>query len=79
MPRTAGRLRPNPLVSSLSTRMGTGSSKLTVTLSGAGSARSSSPAGMAVSSFQVPLQSSWYPAWPARPASMASSRTMAGW
>jgi hypothetical protein len=60
MPRTAARLRPNPAVSSLWTRMGAGSSKLTVTLSGAGSARSSSPGGMPVSSSQVPLQSSWY-------------------
>jgi hypothetical protein len=58
--------------------MGTESSKLTVTLSGAGSARSSSPGDMAVSSFQVPLQSSWYPARTANAASIASSRTMTG-
>ena len=42
MPLTADRLRPNPAASSLSTRMGTGSSNLMITVSGAGSAQWSS-------------------------------------
>jgi hypothetical protein len=58
MPRTAARLSPSPVVSSRSTRMGTGSSNLTATLSGAGSGRSSSPGRIPVASSQVPLQSS---------------------
>ncbi len=78
MPLTAGRLRPNPAVSSFSTRMGAGSSNLMMTLSGAGSSRPGSQDGMPVSSSHVPLQSSWYAALPASAPFMARSRTMAG-
>src|SRR5690349_2204957 len=53
---TADRLRPNPVVSSFSTRMGTGSSNLMITVSGAGSSRSGSQDGMLVSSSHVPLK-----------------------
>jgi hypothetical protein len=63
-------------VSSFPTRMGTGISNLMVTMSGAGC--SSPPDGMPVSSSQVPLQSSWYPARPASTASKARSRTITG-
>src|SRR5262249_26991149 len=40
MSRTTDRLRPNPVMSSFSTRIGTGSSNLTVTSSDPGSSRS---------------------------------------
>src|SRR5262249_13623391 len=52
MPLTADRLRPNPVASSFSTRMGTGNSNLMITLSGAGSSRSGSRDRM--SGFQLP-------------------------